>query len=312
MRDSKPSIGLEFDSPPATGFWGGGKVAKDVPWIDRDVELPGRGHLSVREAPGPEGAATLVLLHGLAATGRLNWYTALPALAERFHVVIMDHRGHGSGIRTNHFRLDDCADDTVALADALDIDSFFAVGYSMGGPVAKLCWKRHPDRVRGLVLCSTANHFIRPEARSVASAVIPGIVVGARLMPSFCMNQIVEGMITGVRSPERREEIRKELRGGDPATIMQAARAIIRFSSHDWASDITVPTAVLVTTKDTLVAPDRQFSLAASIRDAKLWKIDADHLACVNATDQFVPALLAACEYVRDEADQRVAETINA
>ena len=44
--------------------------------------------------------------------------------------------------------------------------------------------------------------------------------------------------------------------------------------------------AVLVTTRDTLVAPDRQFSLAASIRDAKLWKIDADHLACVNATDQ--------------------------
>jgi pimeloyl-ACP methyl ester carboxylesterase len=127
------------------------------------------------------------------------------------------------------------------------------------------------------------------------------------LMPSFFMNQIVEGMITGVRSPERREEIRKELRGGDPATIMQAARAVIRFSSHDWASDITVPTAVIVTTKDTLVAPDRQFSLAASIPDAKLWKIDADHLACVNATDQFVPALLAACEYVHSEADRSVA-----
>ena len=39
-----------------------------------------------------------------------------------------------------------------ALADALGIREFIAVGYSMGGPIAKLCWSRHPERVRGLVL----------------------------------------------------------------------------------------------------------------------------------------------------------------
>jgi hypothetical protein len=102
--------------------------------VDRDVEIPGRGRMSIRQVRGPEGAPTLVLLHGLAATGRLNWFTALPALAERYHVLVVDHRGHGRGIRTRHFRLADCADDVIALADVLAIESLVAVGYSMGGP----------------------------------------------------------------------------------------------------------------------------------------------------------------------------------
>ena len=93
-----------------------------VPWTDRIVELRGRGTMRVYEAPGPAGAPTLALLHGLAATGRLNWATSVPALAERFRVVVVDHRGHGHGIRTRHFHLVDCADDVLALADVLGIE----------------------------------------------------------------------------------------------------------------------------------------------------------------------------------------------
>src|SRR5262245_41794061 len=92
-------------------FWPRGSRPHDVPWLDEHVATRGRACWCIREAPGPKGAPPLVLLHGLAATGRLNWYTALPALAERYRVVVVDHRGHGRGIRTRHFRLVDCADD---------------------------------------------------------------------------------------------------------------------------------------------------------------------------------------------------------
>jgi len=33
-------------------------------WSDRDIELPRRGRTSIREAYGPDGAPTLVLLRG--------------------------------------------------------------------------------------------------------------------------------------------------------------------------------------------------------------------------------------------------------
>ena len=265
---------------------------------DREVDLPGRGRISVREVRGPRGAPTVALLHGLAATGRLNWQPVLPALAERFHVLVVDHRGHGHGIRTGHFRLADCADDVIALADVLGIESLLAVGYSMGGPIAKLCWSRHPTRVRGLVLCATANHFMRPDARFVVSAVFPGMVVAARLAPAFFRDRIVEGMLHGVPPGARREFARRELAASDPATVLQAARAVIRFSSHDWASTIDVPTAVVVTTEDQLVPPPWQYGLARSIRGAKVFEVAGDHLACVRAVDRFIPALRDACEYV--------------
>src|SRR2546427_10570624 len=112
----------------------------------RYVDLPGRGRTWVIDAPGPVGAPTLVLLHGLSATAALNWFTTFPTLARRFRLVAPDLRGHGRGIRSNRtFRLEDCADDIAALADALGIERFIPVGYSMGGPVAQLVWHRHPE-----------------------------------------------------------------------------------------------------------------------------------------------------------------------
>ena len=42
-------------------------------------------------------------------------------------------------------RLADCADDVAALVDELGVTKVIAAGYSMGGPVAQLLWRRHPD-----------------------------------------------------------------------------------------------------------------------------------------------------------------------
>ena len=124
----------------------------------RLVELPGRGTTRVRESAGPDGAATLMLIHGAAVTAELNWGMVFAPLARHFHVVAADLRGHGDGIRVrSRFRLEDCADDVAALAGVLDIGRFVAVGYSMGGMVAQLLYKRHASLLSGLVLCSTAS-----------------------------------------------------------------------------------------------------------------------------------------------------------
>ncbi|MGV3760288.1 MAG: alpha/beta fold hydrolase, partial [Actinomycetota bacterium] len=108
------------------------------------LELPGRGTTFVRHHPAPPGAPTVLLLHGIGVTADANWFTAYPALAERYGVVALDHRGHGRGIRTRRpFRLTDCADDAAALLDVLgDTGPVIACGYSMGGPVAQLLWRR--------------------------------------------------------------------------------------------------------------------------------------------------------------------------
>jgi len=266
------------------------------------LDLKGRGRIRVVEYKGPEGAPTLMLLHGLGATGPLNWFTAFSDLAERYHVVAVDHRGHGQGIRTRRFRLKDCADDVVAVADALGIPEFIAVGYSMGGPIAKLCWSRHPGRVSGLVLCATARHFTPQQYPVLTRAILPGAVIGARLAPKLVLGQIIEGMVRGIPAPKVRDYVREEMSGADPAALAQATRAVLRFSSRNWASSIAVPTAVVVTTRDKTVPTRRQYALAAAIPGAKQFEVDGDHFACANRHSNFVPELVAACDHVNAAA----------
>ncbi len=252
----------------------------------------------VREVAGPIGAPVLVLLHGLAATGRLNWFTAVPALAEHYNLIIVDHRGHGRGMRTPNFRLADCADDVLAMVEVLGIESFIPVGYSMGGPIAKLCWYRDPDRVSGLVLCATAKHFLQSSLLPIANTFYPGLIFSARMVPGMIRNQIIDGMVRGVPKGARRDRVRAELSASDPASVVQASRAVMRFSSNAWASRINVPTSVVICTNDELVPPRRQYSLAKSIPGAATFEIEADHVACVSAANLFVPALLKACHHV--------------
>ncbi|MET0762076.1 MAG: alpha/beta fold hydrolase, partial [Thermoleophilaceae bacterium] len=88
----------------------------------RDVEVAGGGRLFVHEIAGPPGAPTVVLLHGWRGTAAGNWATAMPALAADFHVIAPDLRGHDAR----------AVDEVTALVDALGVERFIAVGYSLG------------------------------------------------------------------------------------------------------------------------------------------------------------------------------------
>jgi pimeloyl-ACP methyl ester carboxylesterase len=266
--------------------------------IDHEVELAGHGTTIVRDIPGPPGAASVMLLHGLGATTRLNWGPCFRPLSEHFRVLGIDHRGHGRGLRTRRFRLEQCADDAVAAARARGVERFIAVGYSMGGPIASLAWRRHPDRVAGLVLCATARHFVpRPVARAarIALPVASGL---ARLAPSLAQERLLGRMLGRIEHPQLRERVYREFAGHDPAAVLQASRALSGFSSHDWIGSVDVPTAVIVTTRDELVPAERQRKLAASIPGAEVFEVEGDHSACVSRARRFVPALVAACRSV--------------
>ena len=153
-------------------------------WRERNVSLPGRGEIFVRDSTGPRDAPTLLLLHGLGATGLLNWQPVFDSLGRSYRVLVVDHRGHGRGMRIRApFRLADCADDVAALTESLGIDRFFAVGYSMGGPISQLLWQRHRDRIQGLVLCATACRFTSGDRRRLSHAVSPLLNVAGRVAP---------------------------------------------------------------------------------------------------------------------------------
>jgi 3-oxoadipate enol-lactonase len=278
----------------------------------RRLELPRRGTTFIREAAGPPGAPTVVLLHGWTASADLNWFPSYGPLSREFHVVAIDNRGHGRGIRSlRPFRLEDCADDVDVLCDVLGLNKVVAVGYSMGGPIAQLLWRRHPERVAGLVLCATARRFSgsSPGERAMWSSMF-GLSMAARLTPDVLRQQVFERIMGGrLEGSPAAQWAADEVRRGDPATILQAGTAIGRFDSRAWIGDVDVPTSVVVTDLDQLVAPRSQMNLANSIPGASVRHVRGNHGVCVMGARLFVPALVDACREVSRRAVTRPAQS---
>jgi 3-oxoadipate enol-lactonase len=248
-----------------------------------------------------------VLLHGLGATADLNWFPSYRPLARHYRVIAMDHRGHGRGIRSHRvFRLEDCADDVVALADDLGIRSFIPVGYSMGGPIAQLVWRRHPSRVDGLVLCATAMRFSSSRDQRMVFNGLGGLALASRLMPRAVQRRLVDELVMRRDASGPELWARDQIRRHNPTAVLEASRAIGQFSSTRWIGEVDVPTAVVVTTQDQLVSPRRQLALANAIPGATVHRVDAGHDAAVYGADRFVPALLDACASVASRASVRV------
>lgn len=260
----------------------------------------------MRQIEGPLGAPTLVLLHGWTAGSDLTWFACFEELSRHFSVVSLDHRGHGQGIRSRaHFRLEDCADDVAALIDVLALRDpgrgpVVAVGYSLGGCVAQLLWRRHGrDIIDALVLCATSAVFAESAGERRYFAALGGVALASRVTPAPLRRQLAHRLIgRRVADCSIQEWIVEELRRNDPTALLEAGQALGTFDSRSWVGEIDVPTSVVVTTKDRQVHPERQRALARALPGASVYEVDAGHDACASSPRRFLPALVAAAESV--------------
>jgi pimeloyl-ACP methyl ester carboxylesterase len=130
---------------------------------------------------GSPGDPALVLVMGFSLQ-MIDWDTTFcESLASRgFFVVRFDNRDVGLSTKIEGgpatdipailagdtssvaYSLDDMADDTAGLLDALDMRAAHLVGMSMGGMIAQLVTLRHPARVRSLcsIMSTTGNRSV--------------------------------------------------------------------------------------------------------------------------------------------------------
>ena len=102
-----------------------------------------------------EGAGPpLVLLHGASSSGEADFGAQLPNLRGAFRCFVPDARGHAGTPwdAREGFRYDWLVDDLLAFVDALGLQTFHLLGFSMGGATALGFATRHPERLRTLVL----------------------------------------------------------------------------------------------------------------------------------------------------------------
>ena len=127
----------------------------DVNGIRLNVEVAGSG-------------PPVLALHGF--TGDLSTWESLVEEAQReFTIVRVDLPGHGASDSPDdpeRYRMEQVADDLVAVLDRLGIQRACWLGYSMGGRTALFTVTRFPERCAALVLESASPGIGDPQGRS--------------------------------------------------------------------------------------------------------------------------------------------------
>jgi 3-oxoadipate enol-lactonase len=268
----------------------------------RTVHVRGRGEFFLRDSGPPTRAddarePTVMLLHGWIATADLNWATVYGDLiAAGYRVLAIDHRGHGRGLRPLvPFRLDDCAADVAGVLRTLALAPALIVGYSMGGAIAQLVARDHPDVVAGLVLSGTAQHWQEPELRrtwKLMGAVGFVLTVAPGRFWRYGFKRV------GLGPSSRAAWMRSEMLRHSARGVAEAGRELGRFDSRPWLRPLPVPTAVVVTSLDDAVPPTKQLALAAAL-NAPVFDAPIRHLEVTSAPETYNPVLLEALSAAR-------------
>jgi len=275
----------------------------DVPDVvvpkGRWLDVPGRGRTWLTDVPGPTpDAPAVILLHAVGCTGLLTWFPVIEKLSAKYRVVIFDQRWHGRGILSEHFSIRDCADDVAAIANLLDLVQPIVAGYSMGSIVAQRCWRQHPQRFGGLVLAATTDHFRTTGSERVFhQAMEIGMGALRTLSRSKSVNVAAKAATDALLDPsDTHQWALAEWRSTSSWAVAQAVASLGRHHSTPWLHQIDIPTAVVVTTKDKVLSPDRQRAIASTIRGATVHTADCGHAGCVLDSQTFVPTFLEAVD----------------
>jgi pimeloyl-ACP methyl ester carboxylesterase len=225
----------------------------------------------------------VVFLHGFPHRRSL-WAPQLGALVDHARCVAMDLRGFGESTGGPPWSMDRYADDVIELLDHLNIERTVICGLSMGGYVAFSAWRRHAQRIRGLVLMDTRAPGDTPEgAQKRRDMIAMARERGSRAVADSMIAGMV-GKSTREKCPEVVDAVHSMLESAPVAGVVGALEAMIdRVDSRPTLATIDVPTLIVVGDEDVLTPPKDAREMHAGIADSRLEVIaGAGHVSNVE------------------------------
>ncbi|TXG92002.1 alpha/beta hydrolase [Rhodococcus rhodnii] len=281
----------------------------DAPDAEPDVleiDTPDGARLHVR-AWGPRDAEPLVLSHGWTCSIEY-WYPQINAFAENYRVIAYDQRGHGrSTLGASVLSPQLLADDLAAvLAETVDPSSkAVLVGHSMGGMSIISFAERHPDLVdryvHAVLLASTATDSLvadsaliplpprfpripQPVGRAIIGSTIP---FGSA---PFAARAVKYVALSPTATREQVEFCRSIVTACHPRARGGWGTALSALDVREGLHNLSVPTSVVVGTRDRLTPQTHARRLAATLDEARhlddLIVLDGvGHMSTVEAPD---------------------------
>jgi 3-oxoadipate enol-lactonase len=230
--------------------------------------------------------ATLLLVHAFPVDPSM-WEGQVEAFRDDHEVLAPPLPGFGGTDPVGDVMTMDAAADS--LAERLGQRRAVVCGLSLGGYVAFSMWRRHRDRIAGLVLANTRaepdDEAGRERRRAVAEkARTEGSGAIAEAPPPLLSEGADEGLWQRVKGWIRAQ----------PGEAIAAASLGMaeREDSRPILGEIDVPTVVITSTGDSLIPPDVSSPMAEAIPDADLVILEgAGHLSNLENPEGFNTAL---------------------
>jgi len=248
----------------------------------------------------------LLCVMGLSAD-TLAWMLQVPAFSAAHRTAIFDNRDVGqSSMASGPYEIADMAQDALALADALELESFHLLGMSMGGAIAQEIVLAAPERVRTLTLAVTfaaggawARKLSEVWAERVTKISREGHVDELMLLnfsEAFYENaqgvEWVRGMMLQHPHPQ------------PPEAFIRQLEACGRHDARERLRSVDVPTHVIGGEYDILVPAWKSRELAELIPAAELTVLPGSpHGANVERAEEFNRAVL---DFIAEHAPARV------
>ncbi|MGW8363084.1 alpha/beta fold hydrolase [Streptomyces wedmorensis] len=235
----------------------------------------------------------LLLVHGHPFDHTM-WQPQIDRFSRTHRVIAPDLRGYGAtplGAMTHSTDLGEFAEDLVELLDELRIEDCVLAGLSMGGQIAMELYRRHPERVRGLVLADTFPAAETEDGKKARNAMADRLLREG--MHGYA-DEVLDRMVAPYNT-HAAPHVHRMMRATDPVAAAAALRG--RAERPDYRETLaaaTVPALVVVGRDDTYTPVADAEEMHALLPDSTLVVVErAAHLPNLERTEEFDAALAA-------------------
>lgn len=287
------------------------------------------------ERHGPDGAPTLVLIHGWGMDATM-WRDQRDSLARRFQTLSLDLPGLGlsKGYGDGFYSLPRFADAVAEVVRAAPARPVVLVGHSIGGMILQEFAKRHPDMlgrdVAGLVLQNTT--YVDPTRTTIMSGLLQAIrpALGPMMKLDIALDPLIRLMNWqsylsgsthlamrmagfGTRpAPGQLDHTALLATRNSPAVQAKGNLAMMNWDGARDLRHIGAPVLVFIGGRDIVTRPDAGEAVARSFAAAHLAPMDrAGHMGPMELAPLYADAVAAFADDVLLR-DARAADAVPA
>lgn len=258
------SAGAALAAPvaiPTQAEWDGARQKLDI------APGPSLTYVELGEDPATAQGVPVILLHGYTDNSR-SWSLPAPALARALpgrRIVALDLRGHGGSAAPECcYGPDSLAHDVAAAMTALGIEQADLAGHSLGSITAATLAASQPQRVRRLVLLSSAT-AMPPAASDWLWDNVPELTA-----PIDPESQFMHDWFSNP-NPVDADFLTRERAAGAQVPLHVWNGVLLGLSGTDWAylgKRIKAPVAIFWGDQDAIFDAPSQERLRAALPDA--------------------------------------------